>query len=94
MNQTLAQLEKRGIQLWAAGDKLHYRAPKQVLTEEIIRSLREHKQELMDILRRREVWEFEVIHVGAHKDPWMVGRRRDENGHWVFWAIKENVRKQ
>ncbi len=94
MNQTLAQLEEKGIQLWAAGDKLHYRAPTQVLTEETIRSLREHKQELMDILRRREVWEFGVIHVGARKDPWMVGHRLDEDGHWVFWAIKENVLNQ
>ncbi len=94
MNQTLAQLEEKGIQLWAAGDRLYYRAPTQVLTEETIRSLREHKQELMDILRRREPWEFEVVYVGARKDPWMVGHRLDEDGHWVFWAIKENVRKQ
>ena len=94
MNQTLSQLEEKGIQLWAAGDRLHYRAPKQVLTDEVIGGLKEHKQELLDILRGREVWKFELIHVGVTQDPWMVGRRLDKEGHWVFWAIRENVPKQ
>ena len=82
----LNAFENQGIQFSAAGDKLRYRAPKGIITDEIRESLKRHKSELLDLLRRREVWDFRLVKVG--EDRWMVGKRLDKASHVMFWAVK------
>jgi len=82
----LNAFEDQGIEFSAAGDKLRYRAPKGVITDEIRESLKQHKSELLDLLRRREIWDFRLVKVG--EDHWMVGKRLDKASHVVFWAVK------
>ena len=48
----LADFQERGIQLWADGDRLRYRAPAGVLTDEDQTKLREYKPELVQHLAR------------------------------------------
>jgi amino acid adenylation domain-containing protein len=43
-------LRKLGIELWADGDRLRYRAPKGTLTEVLRRAIAEHKSEVLALL--------------------------------------------
>ena len=43
----IADLRRRGIELTAKGDRLHYRAPRGVLSPELLAELRSHKPELL-----------------------------------------------
>jgi amino acid adenylation domain-containing protein len=47
----LAELQERGVELSIEGDKLNYCAPKGVLTSELLSHLREHKHEVIALLR-------------------------------------------
>ncbi|MEM7344271.1 MAG: amino acid adenylation domain-containing protein [Chloroflexota bacterium] len=49
-NELLNQLTQQGIQLWAEGDKLKFKAPKGALTDEYRTLLKAHKVELLKIL--------------------------------------------
>jgi epothilone polyketide synthase A len=49
----LAELTERGIEIWAEGNALRYRAAKAALTPELRISLRFYKEELLDALARR-----------------------------------------
>jgi hypothetical protein len=46
----LEQLRARGVDVWADGDRLRYRAPRGALTEELRRGLAERKWELLALL--------------------------------------------
>ena len=50
----LADLRHRGIELTAEGDRLRYRAPRGVLSPELIADLRSHKRELLAELTQCE----------------------------------------
>lgn len=50
LEELLAYLQQRDIQLWAEGEKLRYNAPKGALTSEIRNELKEHKAELLSFL--------------------------------------------
>jgi pyochelin synthetase len=52
-NELLADLSRRGVTLWADGDELRCRAPKNALTAELRRAMQEHKHELLAMLRER-----------------------------------------
>ncbi len=43
----LSDLRRRGVELTAEGDRLHYRAPRGVLSPELLADLRSHKLELL-----------------------------------------------
>ena len=43
----MADLRCRGVELTAEGDRLHYRAPRGVLSPELLADLRSHKRELL-----------------------------------------------
>nr|MDP9106602.1 condensation domain-containing protein [Candidatus Eremiobacteraeota bacterium] len=48
----VAELQQLGVRVWdEAGEQLHYRAPKGVMTPERLAALREHKQALLEFLR-------------------------------------------
>ena len=49
--QVLAVLKSRGVLLKPQGDKLHYRAPRGVLTQELRQALAEHKAEVLTLLK-------------------------------------------
>jgi amino acid adenylation domain-containing protein len=49
----VADLSRRGVLLWAEGDELRVRAPKDVLTDELRTALTEHKAEILATLRER-----------------------------------------
>lgn len=51
--QVLAELAERGIEIWAEGGALRYRAVQSALTPELRASLRFHKTELLAALARR-----------------------------------------
>ena len=51
-NQFIAQLVERGVKLWAEGDQLRVRAPKGVLTPELLDELALHKAELVLLLHQ------------------------------------------
>ena len=48
----LTDLRSRGVHLSPSGDRLRYRAPRGVLTDELLGQLRDHKAELLEELRR------------------------------------------
>lgn len=52
--RVLAELSERGIELWAEGDSLRYRAARAALTPELRASLRFHKEELLAALARKK----------------------------------------
>jgi amino acid adenylation domain-containing protein len=43
-------LEGRGVQLWAEGDRLRFRAPQGILTAELLGTLQQHKAEILRLL--------------------------------------------
>ncbi|HEX6292330.1 MAG TPA: condensation domain-containing protein [Herpetosiphonaceae bacterium] len=47
----LDDLRHKGVQLWADGDRLRYRAPQGVLTAELLTALAEHKAAILTLLR-------------------------------------------
>ena len=49
--QVLAVAKSRGVVLEPQGDKLHYRAPKGALTQELRNDLAEHKAEVLALLK-------------------------------------------
>lgn len=53
VSELLADLSRRGITLWADGDELRCRAPKNALTAELRTAMQEHKNELLATLRER-----------------------------------------
>lgn len=55
LDELLAELSQRGVNLWADGDQLRIRAPKAILTPELRDSLTEYKAELLSLLRQRNM---------------------------------------
>jgi amino acid adenylation domain-containing protein len=53
--ELLAYLRKRGVELWADGDRLRYNAPKGVLTPFLRTELAECKSEILNILRQTDM---------------------------------------
>lgn len=49
----VAAVARRGATLWVEGDELRVRAPKNALTEELRTALRQHKEEILALLRER-----------------------------------------
>ena len=49
--QLLSDLRDRDVTLWAEGDRLRYRAPKDVLTPAQLDSIKKHKTDILEILR-------------------------------------------
>lgn len=47
----LDHLRALGVEVCAEGDKLRYRAPAGVLTDDLRQAIREHKEELLELLR-------------------------------------------
>jgi yersiniabactin nonribosomal peptide synthetase len=52
--QLLGELSRRGIELWAEGERLNYRAAPGRMSAELKQQLREQKSGLLEALRRRE----------------------------------------
>ena len=50
----LSDLRRRGVELTAEGDRLRYRAPRGVLSPELLADLRSHKRELLAELTQCE----------------------------------------
>ena len=51
-SRLLADLGQLGVQVWAEGERLRYRAPRGVLTPPILERLRAAKEDLLPLLRR------------------------------------------
>lgn len=51
--ELLSELERRGVALEAAGDRLRFDAPRGALTPELRTAMAEHKAELLGLLDRR-----------------------------------------
>ncbi len=49
----LSEVQHRNVKLWAAGDRLRF-SPASALTPELVEELRQHKEDILSILRRRE----------------------------------------
>lgn len=52
--ELLAELDRRGVILTPVGDKLRYDAPAGVLTPDLKEAMRQHKADLLVLLRARE----------------------------------------
>ena len=52
----LKDLRQIGVELWADGDRLRYRAPHGVLTEMLRRTIAEHKSEVLALLSNRNAF--------------------------------------
>ena len=50
----LDDLHRRGVRLWINGEKLRWRAPEGVMTEADLSALREHKAEVLAIIREQD----------------------------------------
>jgi hypothetical protein len=51
----LAYFRSLGVELWAEGDRLRYRAPKGVLTPTLLAELVAHKEEMLALLRQAQI---------------------------------------
>jgi amino acid adenylation domain-containing protein len=51
--ELLSELEARGIELWAEGDRLRFRAPEGALTSDLRERLAQHRTEVLALLRER-----------------------------------------
>ncbi len=51
--RVLSEVRRRNVKLWAAGDRLRF-SPANALTPELLEELRQHKEDILSILRRRE----------------------------------------
>jgi len=49
----LQELTIQGWQFWSEGEKLHYRAPQEKLTASVLSQLKQHKTEILELLRDR-----------------------------------------
>lgn len=54
MGELLAELNRRGLEVWAEGEQLKLRGPKGAAGEELRNLLAGHKQELLALLRERQ----------------------------------------
>ncbi|WP_298917445.1 condensation domain-containing protein [uncultured Nostoc sp.] len=55
IEQFLSKLESLDVKLWREGEKLHYNAPKGIITSTLLTQIREHKAEILQILRQDDV---------------------------------------
>ncbi|MBU8897893.1 amino acid adenylation domain-containing protein [Corallococcus sp. M34] len=53
MGELLAELNRRGLEVWAEGDLLRLRGPKGAAGDDLRKVLAEHKGELLELLRER-----------------------------------------
>lgn len=53
VNELLADLSRRGVTLWAEGDELRVRAPKNALTDALRAAMKDRKEELVVAIRTR-----------------------------------------
>ncbi len=94
MRDLLGRTSAVGLKLTARGEQLHVEGPKNVVREQslLIAQLKQHKNELLALLKKggRQELFFEVVYVG--RDPWIVGTRLDKPGQFVFWFAKSRVR--
>lgn len=72
VDQLLQYLRKAGIDLWVEKDRLRYSAPKGSITPELLGALRDHKSELLSLLRAKQ-----REHASAPV-PAIVPARRDQ----------------
>ncbi|MFM6188742.1 NAD(P)-binding protein, partial [Planktothrix sp.] len=49
----LSNLNHLGVTIWVEGDKLRYRSPQGVITPDLLEQLKEHKEELIALLREQ-----------------------------------------
>ena len=54
VSQVLCRLTSRGVQLWCEQGRLHYRAPKGILSSEELASLKEYRTQITALLEQRE----------------------------------------
>lgn len=63
----LTELERRGVKLTLAGDRLHVEAPAGVLTPDLKETLAKHKAALLTLLEEREgrmtIWPGVVVRI-------------------------------
>ncbi|MEW6457620.1 MAG: hypothetical protein AB1441_00900 [Bacillota bacterium] len=52
VNELIWELQRRGITLEPAGDKLRWRGPKGAMTPELLDQLRDHKAEVLGLLQQ------------------------------------------
>jgi thioesterase domain-containing protein len=67
IDEFLTELRHRGVQLWAEGDRLRYRALKETLTPDLLQGLRERKTEILEFLQEANVPAPEVSLVPIQK---------------------------
>lgn len=48
----LKDLEAKGLELWLQGDQLRYRAPRDLLTPQVLTELKQHKEEICALLHK------------------------------------------
>src|SRR5579871_3845796 len=54
LSQIITRLTSRGVELWCEQGRLHYRAPKGVLTSEELDVLKEHRAQITALLEQRQ----------------------------------------
>jgi len=71
----LAELARRGVDMWAEGERLRYRAPRGALAPELLEALRAHKAALVGLLRDAP---RDACYACGHRDWW-----RRPGGPWT-----------
>ena len=72
----IREVDGLGIQLWVDGDNLRIRAPKGVVTPELLEDIKRHKKELLHL----EMWNFRHLEIPSQEqrgkvDVWLVGEQ-------------------
>ena len=52
--QILLEMHKKGIEFWCEGDNLKYRAPENAITKEELDMVKEHKEEIIALIKTME----------------------------------------
>ncbi len=102
LTELLTELSEKGIKLWLDGDKLGIRAPKGSLTQELRLLLQEHKNDILELLRRqgqtKELTDLPLVPVFRDKPIplsleqqrlWMLNQWMPKNAtHNIVQAIR------
>lgn len=70
--QLRAELERAGVELWVDGEMLRYRAPQGIMGPDLVRKLREQKQELVSLLTTEQA---AIKREAAAVEPATVGQQ-------------------
>ena len=106
--QLLQELRNQGVRLENRGKRLYYRGPENVITPELLETLRKYKGELLNALRELRDWNhlpsgpptasvsdaFTGDHLAAIRAGRPVPVWSSVLGEWLWWVKDETTKER